>query len=213
MLLLGVNLIDIMFGILMLAGVEHARFVPAMAGVYPFDLYDYPYSHSMTGGIVLSLLGFLLYRYWPVRTSGSRLRPALIFGAAIFSHFLCDIISHRPDLPIFGNDSPRIGLGLYGSMAGSVALEATLFVLGLYWHQKAVPRSSSIGRPGFVCFITTMLTVYFWTLVDAPLRALHYPASPEMRIAVLMFLGNLLFVAAAALLENGQIAHRPGGAI
>jgi hypothetical protein len=213
MLLLGVNLIDITFGILMLAGVEHARFVPTMAGIYPYELYDFPYSHSMAGGIALSLLGFLLYQYWPVRTGSSRLRPALIFGAAIFSHFLCDIISHRPDLPLFGDGSPRIGMGLYGSMAGSVALEGVLFVLGLYWYQRAVPLSSSIGRPGFVCFIATMLTVYFWTMVDAPLRALHYPASPEMKIAILLFLGNLLFVAAGMWLENSQRKESRAGGI
>jgi len=211
MLLLGVNLIDIIFGILMLAGVEHARFVPTMAGIYPLDLYDFPYSHSMVGGIVLSLLGFLLYRYWPVRTGSSRLRPALIFGAAIFSHFLCDIISHRPDLPIFGNDSPRIGLGLYGSMAGSVAFEGALFLLGLFYYQKAISLPFSISRPGFVCFITTLLTVYFWTMVDAPLSTLPYPASPEMKIAVLLFLGNLLFVAAGGWLENSQRKNRPAG--
>ena len=214
MLLLGVNLIDITFGILMLAGVEHARFAPTMAGIYPFEFYDYPYSHSMAGGIVLSLLGFLLYQYWPVvRTRSPRLRPAFIFGAAIFSHFLCDIISHHPDLPLLGNDSPRIGLGLYDSMAGSVALEGALFVLGLYWYQRAVPLSSSIGRPGFVCFIATMLTAYFWTLVDAPLRALHYLASPEMRVAVLLFLGNLLFVAAGMWLENSQRRESRAGGI
>ena len=214
MLLLGVNLVDILLGILMLAGIEHARFVPAMAGVYPFDFYDYPYSHSMVGGIVLSLLGFLLYQYWPViRKSGSRLRPALIFGAAIFSHFLCDIISHRPDLQLFGNGSPRIGLGLFGSMAGSVALEGTLLVLGLYWCQRAVSPSSSIGRPGFIFFITGLVIVYFWTLTDAPLRALHYPASSEMRMAVLLVFGNLLFVGAGILLDASCAKEGPAGSI
>lgn len=204
MLLLGVNLIDIVFGILMLTGVEHARFVPTMAGIYPFDFYDFPYSHSMAGGMALSLFGFLIYRYWPVRTAGSRLRPALLFGAAIFSHFLCDIISHHPDLTLFGNASPRIGLGLFGSPAGSVALEGALFVAGLSLYQKVVPWSYSIGRPGFVCFITALLTVYFWTLIDAPLRTLHFSVAPEISTALLLFLGNLLFVAAGALLEKSS---------
>jgi hypothetical protein len=40
--------------------------------------------------------------------------------------------------------------------------------------------------------------VYFWTLVDAPLRALPYPASSEMRMAVLLVFGNLLFVGLAS---------------
>jgi hypothetical protein len=214
MLLLGVNLIDMVLGILLLVGIEHARFVPTMAGIYPFDFYDIPYSHSMAGGIVLSLLGFLLYQYWPVvRKRGSRLRPAFIFGAAIFSHFLCDSISHHPDLPIFGNASPRIGLGLFGSLAGSAALEGALLVLGLYWYQKAVSPSSSIGRPGFIFFITGLLIVYFWTMVDAPLRALYYPASPEMKMALLLFFGNLFFVGVGVLLDASRTKEGPAGSV
>ena len=211
-LLIGVNLIDIVFGILLLAGVEHTRYVPAMAGIYPFDFYDFPYSHSMVGGIVLSLFGFLLYRYWPGHAKSSRNRPAFIFGTAIFSHFLCDIISHHPDLPLFGNDSARIGLGLFGSMSGSVVLEGALFVLGLYWYGKALPRLSSRGRLGLMSFITTLLTVYFWTMIDAPLRALPYPESPEMRLAVLLFLGNLVFAAAGYWLERGPVKNMLGRA-
>ena len=210
-LLLGVNLIDIAFGILLLADVEHARFMPTMAGIYPFDFYDFPYSHSMAGALVLSLLGFLLYQYWPVRTQSSRLRPALIFGAAIFSHFLCDIISHHPDLPLFGNGPPRIGLGLFGSLTGSVAVEGVLFVLGLYLYQTVIPWSSSIGRPAFVGFISVLLTVYFWTLIDVTLRTLHLPLGPERVLALLLFFGNLLFVAVGVLLEKGLTMQRRDG--
>jgi len=211
MLLLGVNLMDILLGILMLSGIEHARFAPAMTGVYPFDFYNFPYSHSFAGGMVLSLLGFLLYRYWPAIKSGSRLRPALIFGAAIFSHFLCDIISHHPDLPIFGNDSRRIGLGLFGSPAGSVALEGMLFILGLYWYRKVMSPSSSRGRTGFVLFIAGLLAVYFWTLIDVTLSVLHLPFSPEKTLALLLFFGNLLFVAIGAMLEKGLMRERQAG--
>src|SRR6185369_14345188 len=45
-LLLAAVLPDVLWGILLLAGVEHARIVPGIAAI-PLQLYDYPISHSL----------------------------------------------------------------------------------------------------------------------------------------------------------------------
>ena len=44
-------------------------------------------------------------------------------GAAVASHWLLDLVVHVPDLPLVGNDSPKLGLGLWRHFELSVALE------------------------------------------------------------------------------------------
>ena len=44
-------------------------------------------------------------------------RAAPWIAAAVFSHFLLDVPMHTPDMPILGNDSTKIGFGLWRHVA------------------------------------------------------------------------------------------------
>ncbi len=55
-------------------------------------------------------------------------------GLVIFSHWALDFIVHLPDLPLLFSNSPRLGLGLWGSGPGLVlsgVLEILLLAGGL----------------------------------------------------------------------------------
>jgi hypothetical protein len=91
---------------------------------------------------VLALLGALVVR----RAWGQR--GALTIGLMIFSHWVLDLIVHRPDLPILPGNAgnlPLLGFGLWDYPGISVVVEAILVLAGafLYWRAAiALPAPS-----------------------------------------------------------------------
>ena len=56
------------------------------------------------------------------------------------SHWLLDLIVHLPDLPLAGNDSPKLGLGLWRHVGASVGLELLILGLGLAFYARGRTR-------------------------------------------------------------------------
>jgi len=64
-----------------------------------------PYTHSVPAALIWSLLaGLLAARVWG--------KSGWWIGAVVFSHWLADLLVHRPDLPL-GLFGPKVGLGLW----------------------------------------------------------------------------------------------------
>src|SRR6185369_17966598 len=97
-LFIAVQLLDVAWAPLVLVGIEKVRIVPGITATNPLDLYYMPYTHSLVAALVWSLIGFVIYRLWKGRTSG---RAAVIVGVAVFSHWVLDLIVHRPDLSMY----------------------------------------------------------------------------------------------------------------
>lgn len=47
---------------------------------------------------------------------GGRGWATVVVAAAVFSHFLLDFLVHIPELPLLGEASPKVGLGLWNQM-------------------------------------------------------------------------------------------------
>lgn len=88
-----------------------------------------PYSHGLLMSIIWSILfGAVSYIFFRNR------RISIILGLVVFSHWILDFIVHIPDLPLFLEGSPLLGLGLWGSGLGLIAssiIEFTLLAGGL----------------------------------------------------------------------------------
>src|SRR4029453_11232462 len=121
-LFLAVQLLDVVWAPLVLLGVEKVRIVPGFTATNPLDPYYMPYPHSLVAAPLWS--GAAAAAYYSLRRS-SGLRPGLLVGAAVFSHWILDFVVHRPDLPLF-DDSAKVGLGLWNRPALAFGLEATL---------------------------------------------------------------------------------------
>lgn len=154
-LFLAVQFLDVLFSVFVLAGVEKMRIVHGFTAFNPYDLYFMPYSHSLLGALAWSAafaIGFLAVsrRDAPPRRA---LAPAVVLAAAVFSHFLLDVLVHTPDLPLGpGAGSPRIGLGLWNHRAATIAAElAVLFAGGLIYLRATRPRGRG-ARVGTVVF-------------------------------------------------------------
>jgi len=153
---------DLLWPILLLAGVEQVRIDPGNTAVAPLDFVRYPVSHSL----VLDLLwGALLaavvhWRYRDVKSS-------LWVGAAVVSHWVLDWISHRPDMPLWPG-GPRIGLGLWGSVSGTLLVELSLFAVGVVLYLRGTRPADRTGRWAFWSLVALLLMIYVSNLLGPP---------------------------------------------
>lgn len=193
-LFLGVNLVDILIGLFLLTGIEHARYIPGSASVYPVDFYDYPYTHSLAGSLLWSLVGVSAYLLRSSQESELRKRCAVIFGISIFSHYLLDLLTHT-SMPLLGNDSLKIGMGLYENFFLDIAIEAIMLAAAVAVYRVTMNSRSAAGDRGLISLVVIMLSLWSWSLFD--LRWEHLlPGLPDLfGMSVLLVAGNLLGVA------------------
>ena len=145
-LFVAVQLLDFVWSILVLLGVEHVRITPGFMAASALDLYDMPYTHSLAGALVLSAIGGALFsvlwkRSW---TAG------LIVGLAVFSHWILDLVVHAPDLLIYG--SYKMGFGLWNYFWPEFALEIALLVGTMLWYLSTV-TSAAVKRRAWILLI------------------------------------------------------------
>lgn len=194
MLFLGANLVDILIGLFLLTGIEHARYVPASTFVYPVDFYDYPYTHSFAGSLLWSLIGLCAYLFWSSQDGELRKRCAVVFGISIFSHYLLDLLTHT-SMPLLGNDSYKIGMGLYENFFLDITVEAIMLGAAVAVYRGTMDSRNASGDRGLISLIVIMLSLWSWSLFD--LRWEHLiPGLPDLfGMSALLFAGNLLGVA------------------
>ena len=159
-LLLGAAwLLDLLWPIFLLLGIEHVEIGPR--GKSPFltlVFTDYPWSHSLLMTIVWSVLAALVYWALTRYTTG-----AVIIGLLVTSHWVLDFITHRPDLPLWPG-GPKVGLGLWNSVMGTIVVESLLFVIGVAIYIRATHNRSI----GFWALIVFLIVVYIANLVSPP---------------------------------------------
>jgi len=143
-LFVAAQFLDFIFCTLVLGGVEKLRIVPGFTAVNPYDLYFMPYSHSLAGAALASVLFGAVSLAWLRKVPmPARSISAAVLAAVAFSHFLFDVPMHTPDLPLgFASDSTRIGLGLWNHRAASLAFELAIVVVsGALYLRSTTPRS------------------------------------------------------------------------
>ena len=59
-------------------------------------------------------------------------QASTVVGIAVFSHWILDLLVHRPDLPLY-NDSAKVGLGLWNFPAFAFGMESALLFGGLWF--------------------------------------------------------------------------------
>lgn len=138
-LFLAVQFIDVLWGVFVLAGVEHFRLVPGFTAASPLDLYHMPFTHSLVGALGWSLVVYGIYRRLAPGDRSSWKAAALV-GFAVFSHWLLDLVAHRPDLPLWDNTA-KVGLGLWNHAKLSYAVEVGMLAATMYlWYRAARGR-------------------------------------------------------------------------
>ena len=149
------QLVDYGWDAFVLTGIEHARIVPGLPS-NPLDLYHMPYSHSLVATLVWSAVAALLV--FLVRRSA---KLAAVVAFAVASHWLLDLIVHRQDLPLAGDDTMKLGAGLWNQPVLALVVElAVLFAAAAFYVRRT--RANARWIAGFLAVLTVIqiLTVY-----------------------------------------------------
>jgi membrane-bound metal-dependent hydrolase YbcI (DUF457 family) len=163
-LFLAVQLLDVIWSILVLLGIEKVRIVPGFTATNPLDLYYMPYTHSLVGALLWSMAASIAYYVfrkadgWPT---------AALVGAAVFSHWVLDWLVHRPDLPLYDN-SFRMGLGLWNYPVFAFVLEIVLLSGGMYLYMRTTKPLAPVGGFGFVIFAFVMFAIEAYIFFGPP---------------------------------------------
>jgi hypothetical protein len=167
-LFVAVQLADLLWGIFVLLGWEHARIVPGYTPVTPLEFLDYPISHSLVAAVAWGIVAAALYYSWPTRDTTRHWQAAAIVGVAVFSHYPLDVLVHVPDLPIAGNESPKLGLGLWNNPTATIIAELLVFGIGLalYVTLRSHRHPVRLGRLAVVAI--ALLGTYFASLYGPP---------------------------------------------
>ncbi len=132
--------LDLIWSPLLLLGKEVVTIEAGHTVVSPLQFEHFPLSHSLfmalVWGALIGLGVFALHR---------STRGALLVWGAVLSHWMLDFITHRPELPLFVDNEIKVGLGLWNSLWGTLALEGGLFVLGLTLYLSATRARNKIG--------------------------------------------------------------------
>jgi hypothetical protein len=136
-LLLGVGLLDIIFGPLVLLGVERASITPDVSPGFSLDYIDW--SHSLLMSVIWSVLFAL-----PFLRMGRSV--ALVMGLAVFSHFILDVPMHPPDLALWPDSVVHIGLGIWRSLpTGWWFVELAVVAAGWGYYVRKSHASPEYG--------------------------------------------------------------------
>jgi hypothetical protein len=163
LLLAAPLLLDLLWPVFLLLGIESVRIDPGNTAVTPLDLHDYPYSHSLLMALVWSL-GFgavVGHLYQSVRV-------ALVVGALVFSHWLLDYVTHRPDMPLYPGSQHYVGLGLWNSIVGTLLVELALFAVGVWFYARSTRAIDKRGRHGFWALMATLVVLYLAAIFGPP---------------------------------------------
>jgi hypothetical protein len=162
-LFLAVQLADLLWGVFLLLGWEHVRIVPGITAAAPFDFYDYPISHSLLGSALWGLVAAAVYYSWPTRDTTRHWQASALVGAAVFSHFPLDVLVHIRDLPLAGDDSTKIGLGLWNHPGATLVLELLFLAAGVAVYVALRSHRHPVRRYRLVTLIVVLLGTYLGT--------------------------------------------------
>jgi membrane-bound metal-dependent hydrolase YbcI (DUF457 family) len=147
---------DVLWPVLVAVGAEHVRIAPGNTVYTPLEFVSYPWSHSL---LMLIIWGALLGAFFRRRRDG--MRTGIVIALLVVSHWILDWITHAPDMPLWPTGE-RYGLGLWNSVTGTMAVEITLFVVGVGIYASATRARDRIGSIGFWAFALFLCGFYLF---------------------------------------------------
>jgi hypothetical protein len=174
---------DFLLGIFALLGLESAQ-APSDYASRHYLTFTFPYSHGLLALLLwAALAGLLLSRM----RKEDHARVFLVIAALVLSHFVLDAIVHVAGLPLAGENSPKIGLGLWKHIPLELALETLMAIAGIaiYWKITGAARFA-VGRWGIAIFMV-VLTLLTWTQLFAVTPPTTSQLVPTWIVAPLVF--------------------------
>jgi hypothetical protein len=172
---------DLLWPLFLLGGWETVRIDPGNTAFTPLAFDAYPWSHSLEmvcvwaallAGIYLGLSGFR-------RGNASRpqgpwdVRGAWVIGAAVVSHWVLDVVTHRPDMPVTVSGPARLGLGLWNSVPATMAVEGLMFAAGVGAYASMTRPRDRVGSRALNALVPFLALLYASVAFGPPPPSVH----------------------------------------
>jgi len=145
--------VDVLWSLFILTGIEQSRIVPGITKAMPLDLQYIGISHSLVTviawGVLFGAVYFARHRDF---------RAAAVLFVGVFSHFVLDWISHRPDMPILPS-GPRVGLGLWNYPIPAMLTEVALVIGGLAIYMRSTRARTPSSNHQLFALIAVLLLI------------------------------------------------------
>jgi hypothetical protein len=178
-LFLATQFIDLLWPLMLLFGWEQVMIDPGNTVVTPLNFIHYPISH-----------GFLSVLIWGVLLGGiygtlkKDFKTGLWLGLLVVSHWVLDLLTHRPDLPLLPGLDFKVGLGLWNSLLGTILVEGGLFAAGVYLYVTSTQAKNKTGRWALWGLVAFLIITYLANLFGPPPPAVE----PIVYIGLLQWL-------------------------
>ncbi len=130
---LAVQAIDIVWAFLVIAGIEGQVI---REGV---PIFHIPYSHSLLGSAFIALCAGGMFRV--LKPSGGN-RGFWVIAGLVMSHWVLDLIVHRPDLSLYPGGDLLLGFAVWDYPWAAYGLEMGLVFAGFwFWKRVTIPKS------------------------------------------------------------------------
>jgi hypothetical protein len=136
-------LADLLVFAFVLVGIERIEFLDGRGAGRYFHPLNVGFSHSLAANVAWgAVLAVVLL------SLGRSQYAAMIAGLVVVSHWVLDVISHPPDMPLAPGMTTRLGLGLWTSTPATIVLEGGLWIAALVVFlrcREVLPRGRRIG--------------------------------------------------------------------
>jgi hypothetical protein len=187
--------LDELWPLLLLTGVEYVRIAPGLMPGCQLDFVSYPVSHSLMAAVGWGLLIGAVYAL-------ARRAPqaAWIVGGLVVSHWLLDVMVHRPDLPVLPG-GPYVGLGAWRSLPLTFLLEGVFYGGGLLVYVRATRPANWVGRYALWAYVATQVIIFVGSAFGPPPASTHEIAFGALAL--------WLFVPWAAWIDRHRLPSLP----
>ena len=145
-----------------LLGLEHVEIRPGITKVTPLDFVSYPYTHSLVADVGWAALFAAVYG-----TLRKDWRAASWLAALVLSHWVLDVLAHRPDMPTWPG-GPKLGLGMWNSVSASLIAELALFGAGAWLYARSARARDRLGNLLFGAFVVALMVIYLASVFGPP---------------------------------------------
>ncbi len=193
--------LDFVLWLLILLGWESAT-IPANFNTTHQPEFVFPYSHGLLASVGWSALAGAATFLWYPNLSHMKLRAAAVVSAAVFSHWVLDALVHRPELPVAGANSAKVGLWLWQDMPVALSVEAFIALAGLYLFISGAGLSR--GKKLWLSVLSLLIVCF--TVLGMTLA----PPPPSPVAMATSSLATIIVVSALmAWLGNSPMKHGP----
>lgn len=198
LLFLAVQFVDILFFPFVYFGIERFNLIENFTASTHFELEFMPYTHGLAGSLGWAVLAYIVIKLIPNAKEINKNRVALVMAAAVLSHWFLDVPMHTPDLPLLGDDSLKLGFGLWNNVIATLSLETVLLLAALWLYFRSTKAVLNSGKYVMILFAIVMIAANVYYLYGPP------PGSKNEVIISALF-AYFLFAAIAFWLDKKRI--------